>query len=250
MKILEEAATNYTNMTVRDVVETLSTLFKASKGVKNLQSIRKHIGFKRLCEVLNKDIRIMNTSDIIESLKVFTYFEVSGDNYLVQSLLQMIRINLHEISLRDIIFIVFLLRKMETSSLRDALLIALPMAFEIHLPTKLDTDDTLLLTWSLRFISENNKDFKSYPIIQNMIFNSLLKNMKYENNLDVQAARSIFHSLCYCESRLSPIACEVLSKIQKILTVNAKQLNVQDIMRVLNKLVFVTIKKYVTQFLY
>ncbi|XP_029158527.1 FAST kinase domain-containing protein 2, mitochondrial-like isoform X2 [Nylanderia fulva] len=237
MKILEEAATNYTNMTVHDVVDTLSTLFRASKNVRDVQMIREHVGFIRLCEVLNKDIRLMNMNDIIESLKVFTYFQIPTNNILTQSLLQMIRTNINEISLRDIIFIVFLLRKMDRTPLQEALLIALPLVFEAQLPTKLDSDDILLLTWSLRFISENNIN---NPMIQDIILSSLWKNMKCKNNLDVQTARSIFHSLCCFESHLPPIAFDVLSKVRTILTANAKQLNVQDIIKILNKLVFVT----------
>lgn len=246
MKILEEAATNYTNMTVHDVVDTMSTLFKASRDMKDMQIIREHIGFIRLCEVLNKDIRLMKTNYIIESLKVFTYFQVPTNNILTQSLLQMIRTTVNEISLRDIIFIVFLLKKMDSTPLRDALLIALPLVFEAQLPTKLDSDDIGLLTWSLRFANENNIN---NTIIQDTILKSL---WKYENNLDVRTARSIFYSLCSVQyaSRLPPIAFEVLSKVQKILIANAKQLSIQEIIKTLDKLVFVTLKKYVTKFLY
>lgn len=234
MKILEEAATNYTNMTLHDVVDTMSMLFEVSRDVKNTQIIGKHIGFMRLCEVLNKDIRLMKTNDIIGILKIFTYFKIPTNNILIQSLLQMIRTTINELSLRDITFMIFLLKKMDSTPLRDALLIALPLVFEAQLPTKLDSDDIVLLTWSLRFASENNIN----PIIQDIIFKSL---WKYEN-LDVRAAWSIFHSLCNA-SHLPPIAFEVLSKVQKILIANAKQLNVREIIQTLGKLVFVTTKR-------
>lgn len=247
IKILDEAATNYTKMTVHEVMNTLSMLFKASQNVKDVESIRKHVGFIRLCEVLNKDIRLMNSNDIIESLKVFTYLEVPSDNFLTQSLLQMIHTNIYEISLRDKIFIVFLLRKMERSPLRDTLLLALPLVFEIELPTKVDSEDTLLLSWSLRFISENNKNSKKYPMMQDTILNLLLINLKNKNNLDVQTAQSIFHSLC-CEFHLSSAAVKILSKIQKILTVKAKQLDVQNIIKILNQLVTVKNKEYGCRF--
>lgn len=247
MKILKEAATNYTNMTVHDVVDTMSTLFKASRDMKDMQIIREHIGFIRLCEVLNKNIRLMKTNDIIESLKVFTYFQIPTNNILIQSLLQMIRTTVNEISLRDIMFIVFLLKKMDkenSTPLRDALLIALPLVFEAQLPTKLDSDDISLLTWSLRFVSENNIN---NTIIQDTILKSL---WKYENNLDIRTAWSIFYSLCSYVSCLPPIAFEVLSKVQKILIANAKQLSIQEIIKTLDNLVFVTLKKYITKFLY
>ncbi|XP_029668271.1 FAST kinase domain-containing protein 2, mitochondrial-like [Formica exsecta] len=234
MRILEEAATNYMNMTVHDVVDTMSTLFKVSRDIKDIQIIGKHIGFIRLCEVLNKDIRLMKTNDIIEMLKVFTYFKIPTNSILTQSLLQMIRTTINEISLRDIIFIVFLLKKMDSTPLRDALLIALPLVFQAQLPTKLDSEDIVLLTWSLRFANENNIN---NPIIQDTILKSL---QKYEN-LDIRTAWSIFHSLCYT-SHLSPTAFDILFEVQKILIANAKQLNVQEIIKILEKLVFATIK--------
>ncbi|KMQ90714.1 fast kinase domain-containing protein 2 [Lasius niger] len=126
---------------------------------------------------------------------------------------------------------------MDSTPLRDALLIALPLVFEAQLPTKLDSDDIVLLTWSLRFANENNIN---NTIIQDTILKSL---WKYEN-LDVRTARSIFYSLCSVQyaSRLPPIAFEVLSKVQKILIANAKQLSIQEIIKTLDKLVFVTLK--------
>ncbi|XP_072744729.1 uncharacterized protein [Anoplolepis gracilipes] len=235
MKILEEAATNYTNMTLHDIVDTMSTLFKVSRDMKDIQIIGKHIGFIRLCEVLNKDIRLLKTSDIIEILKIFTYFKIPTNSILTQSLLQMIRTTINEISLQEIIFLVFLLKKMDSTPLRDALLIALPLVFEAQLPTKLDSDDIVLLTSSLRFASENNIN---NLIIQDAILKSL---WKYENNIDVRTAWSIFHSLCYM-SHLPPIAFEILSKVQMILIANAKQLNIQEIIKTFEKIVHISTK--------
>lgn len=95
-----------------------------------------------------------------------------------------------------------------------------------------------MLTQSLRLISENNIN---NPEIQNIILKSL---QKFENNLDVQTACSIFCSLCVA-SYLSPIAFESLFNIQKILISDAKQLSVSEIMRTFHKLGLVTARKYV-----
>jgi len=77
--------------------------------------------------MLNRHIKIMKTYDIIECLKVFIHFKVVTNSLLMQSLLQMIRINVNDISLENIIFIVFLLKKMNSIPLRNASLIALPL---------------------------------------------------------------------------------------------------------------------------
>ncbi|XP_077275241.1 uncharacterized protein LOC143904434 [Temnothorax americanus] len=236
MEILEKAARNYTNMTVHDAIDTIFVLFKASKHMgEDLQSIKQHIGFIRLWEVLNRNVRFMKTNEIISSLRMLTYFKIPANCILTQSLLQMIRANVNDASLQDIINIIILLKKMDSTPLRDALLIALPVVFEAQLPTKLDPDDIFMLTQSLRLISENNI---TNPEVQNTILKSL---QKFENNLDVQTAWSIFCSLCVA-SYLSPMAFELLFNIQKTLISDAKRLSVPDIMKALHKLVLVTAK--------
>ncbi|XP_011631392.1 uncharacterized protein LOC105423363 isoform X2 [Pogonomyrmex barbatus] len=237
IEILNKAARNYTSMTLCEAIDTIYVLFTATKNVEeNLQeTIKTHIGFVRLWGVLNKNVRFMKTIQIIKSLRMAIYFKLPNNCILFQSLLQMIRVNVNEISPQDIISIVVLLRKMDSSPLRDALLIALPLVFEVQAPTKLDTDNIYVLTRSLRFISETNI---SNLEVQNAIIKPLLK---FENNLDVHMASSIFYSLCVA-NYLSPIALELLFNVQKILISEIKQLNISEIMTTINKLSFAVTK--------
>lgn len=238
IKLLEEAASNYMNMTVDEAVDTMSAVFKSCRHTRDVPNIGKHVGFVRLCEVLNRNIRLMKTNDVIESLKVFTYFKIPSNSIIIQSLLQMIRTTINELSLREIIFIVYLLKKMDSTPLSDALLIALPLVFEAQLPTKLDADNISELTWSLRFANENNI---SNQELRDIILKALLK---YKNSMDVQAAWSIFYSLCSTQTQLSPITLEVLSDVQNILITNARELSIHQIIKLSEKLLFVIGKKY------
>jgi len=154
----------------------------------------------------------------------------------------MIRTTVNDISLQDIIFIVFLLRKMDSTPLRDALLIALPLVFETQLPIKLDSDNASMLTSSLRFITQSDINNSE---VQNIILKSL---WKHKDNLDVKLASSIFSSLC-CISNLPPIAFEILHSMQKILIINAKELHIQQIIQMLNRLEFLVTNKYVLRLL-
>ncbi|EFN64702.1 hypothetical protein EAG_06931 [Camponotus floridanus] len=122
---------------------------------------------------------------------------------------------------------------MDSTPLRDALLIALPLVFEAQLPTKLESDNIVNLIWSLRYVNENNINNAE---IKDIIFKSL---WKYENDLDVQTACIIFYNLCSIYV-LSPIAFELLSKVQKILIANAKNLYIEEVIKILEKLIFVT----------
>ncbi|KYN32594.1 hypothetical protein ALC56_13075 [Trachymyrmex septentrionalis] len=232
MEILEKITKNNINMTLEDAINTMCILSKAFKHVddRDLQNINQHIGFMHLCEVLNRNIRLMKTNEIIISLKVLTYFKIPVNSVLIQSLLQMIRANINELSLKNIIIISFIFKKMDSTPLRDALLIALPVVFETQLPTKLDPDNIIMLKRSLRFINENSIN---NPKIQNIILKSL---QKFEKDLDAQTAWSILCSLCVT-SYLSPMHFELLFNIQKILISNAKQLNMGEILTGLHKLV-------------
>ena len=239
MEILEKVAKNCTNMTVHDAIDIIFTLFKASKNMdEDLQNIKQHIGFICLCEVLNRNIRFMKTNEVINCLKMLTHFKIPANCVLTQSLLQMIRANVNEISLQDIISIIVILKKMDSTPLRDALLIALPVVFEAQLPTKLDPDNIFMLTQSLRLISENSINNSK---IQNIILKSL---QKFEKDLNIQRAWTIFCSLCSA-SYPSPMTFELLFNIQKILISDAKQLSIQEIITALHKLVLVAARKYV-----
>lgn len=235
MKILDVAATNYTNMSLRDAVNTLSALFNAAKRVENLDHIESHIGFVNLCEIINRGIRYLKINDVIECLKILVYFRTQGNTLLIQSLLQMIRVNVNEMSIRDIIFLSFLLRKMESTPLRDALLIAMGAVFEVQLPTKFETDDIFFLMGSLRFM--NNYNIQNQDI-NNMILKSL---WKHKHTWDIQTAKSIFYSLCMMP-QLSQLGYEILPNVQNVLISKVNELSVMDVTKILEKLKFAILK--------
>jgi len=88
VEILEKAAKTHTNMTVHNAINMIFALFKASKYMEeDLQSIKQHIGFKCLWEVLNRNVKFMETNEIIISLKMLTYFKIPASSVLTQSLL-------------------------------------------------------------------------------------------------------------------------------------------------------------------
>jgi len=111
MKIIEKTA-NCSFISLDDSINTLSMLFKSTKYKKNIENIRTHRDYIYLYEMFNR-YRTMKTCDIIKYLKVFIHPKVLTTILLMQSLLQMIRTTVNDISLQDIIFIIFLLRKMD-----------------------------------------------------------------------------------------------------------------------------------------
>lgn len=239
IKVLDIAAQKSMDMSVQEAVNKMSTLFHLFKDTKDcgkdyLWKVTRHIGFISLCDVLNRNVRVMNNNEVIEALKILTYFNFVGDSILIQSLLQMIRVNINEMSLQDIMFTVYLLKKMDSTPLRDALLIALPLVLEINLSTKIQSDDINMLNRLMRFVIDNIKNQEAH----NILFKLLLKN---KNNMTVKIAWSTFLSLCKT-SYLPPIAFDVLNNVQWILITNAKGLGVPKIINILENLEFVVTK--------
>lgn len=71
-------------------------------------------------------------------------------------LLNLIRHQINDIELNQIVFLEFLLKKFETTPLIEALQMALPALFQINLSTKIDHENVVQLTDYIAFASKNN----------------------------------------------------------------------------------------------
>ncbi|CAG2065479.1 unnamed protein product, partial [Timema podura] len=94
--------------------------------------------FAKLCRKLKSQSRTFNINETVEALKIISYMGVHSSSIIVQTLLQLIRHQVNDLSLKQIVFLEFVLKRMKSSSLTDALRIALPLVFEAQLETKID----------------------------------------------------------------------------------------------------------------
>lgn len=100
--------------------------------------------------------RTLNVNDIIESMKILNYVGVPPNSEISMTLLHLVRHQINDISLGQIVFLDFLMGKFDSTPLVEALRIALPMLMQIQLGTKMDHDNPAQLTDLLQFATRNS----------------------------------------------------------------------------------------------
>ena len=186
-----------------------------------------HKDFKKLCRKLRTQAPGIELGDTIEALKVVSYVGVSAESTIFQVLLQLIRHNVNQLNLQQIIFLEFLLSQAGASPLVEALKIALPMVFEIHLPVKMDYPNPAHLAEYLYFASRNNLTEDSVE----RIVSALLEHPEF----DVKTARSIVWSVC--EMQGHEMFRPLMKKAIDSLVVHLDDLSFNDMETTLTKLI-------------
>lgn len=167
-------------------------------------------------------------NDTIEALKVVCFVGVSSESTIVQVLLQLIRYNINGLSVPQIIFLDFLLKQFDSSPLIDALKIALPLVFEIQLPTKMDRDDIAHIAEYLHYVSKTQVSEKCVESI-------VLAALKCRNKMDTRTASSIAWSLC--DLKHDCLYEPLLKEALHVITANMHQLTFNEIETTLTKLI-------------
>lgn len=108
------------------------------------------------------------------------------------TLLHLVRSQINDISLSQIIFLEFLMKKFEPTPLVEAFRIALPMLMQIQLGTKMDHENPGQVTDLLQFASRNTMSEQSVMSIVSAL-------TMHGTDLTVTEAKSVVWSLCDLE---------------------------------------------------
>lgn len=144
----------------------------------------------------------------------------------------MLRCNINLLNLRHIMFLDFILGRYEKNNhLVDALKLALPLAFQIHLPLELDNQDLPLLKDMLAYCCTRNLPERC---INNVVTGLLL----HDQAIDAQTAKSIIWSLCQvnCTEEKFPTRVQLLHICYDILAMKLDQLTYDDVLRTTAKI--------------
>ncbi|XP_041969601.1 uncharacterized protein LOC121726347 [Aricia agestis] len=232
--VLAAVQTHLPLMTHRHLVHALSCLFQIHKANKNQVTpdvIVKDPAFGVLCQNLNKRARELETGDTIESIKVLSFLGVPADALIVQTLLQMVRCNINQLTAQQIMFLDFLLTQLNgRSHLVDALQLALPLAFQIQLPLELDPQDLPLLREMLVFACRHRLPDRS---INNIVTGLLL----HDQAISAPMAKSIAWALCQinCTAVVYPTRKRLLDMCCEIMVRHVDDLAYEDVLRTLAK---------------
>lgn len=188
--------------------------------------------FGALCQKIKRHARALDVNDALEATKVLSYLKVPADSTIVQTMLQLLRCYINMMNLRQIMFLDFLLTKFDHKNhLVDALKLALPLAFQIHLPLEIDCKDMPLL-----------KDMLAYSCLHNLpdryIDDIVTALILHDQVIDAQIAKSIIVSLCQvnCTEERFPVRVQLLHICYDILTQRIDKLSYEEMLMLTAKI--------------
>lgn len=132
----------------------------------------------------------MEPNDLVACLKVLNFFGLESNHLTVQRLLHQVKDQINNFMPNHLTFLSFLLKKMNPTPITDALLIAIPMVFDLNLCQRIDHNNAVELAELLHFLTTSSMQISSKSMTT--IIASLLQN---SNSLDVQQAKSVIWSL-------------------------------------------------------
>lgn len=105
----------------------------------DFKALTSHLGFRELCNRALKRMRFYETEDVLSMLRLTTFFQIPANTALVQAIGQMLKHNINTLTLSQLIFLdVHLRSQKSSSSIIDALKIAVPLVFQAQLPIQLN----------------------------------------------------------------------------------------------------------------
>ncbi|XP_022706803.1 uncharacterized protein LOC111270697 [Varroa jacobsoni] len=134
---------------------------KVEKGDTLPQSIVESPSFLKLANRTLKRLRFYEVGECVTLLKAAALLKLPTKSSLVQGICQMIRASLKDLSLKQLMFLHFLLTRFEGQTfLTEALRTAIPLVFQLKCPVELDTANFEESFQALRFAlsSECDKD--------------------------------------------------------------------------------------------
>lgn len=182
--------------------------------------------FTVLCDRFKKQARALNVNETLEATKILSYLKVPADSNVVQTLLQLLRCYINMLNCRQIMFLDFLLKKFDCQNhLVDALKLALPLAFQIHLPLEIDNKDMPLLKDMLAYSCTHNLPDRH---IDDIVTGLLL----HDQVINGTVAKTIIWSLCLvnCTEQRFPTRVQLLHICYDILTQNVDQLSYDELL--------------------
>lgn len=158
--VLPDLIQNLSNVHKNDIepeqlTRIFSKIFELYKNDVELNSLEiiKTSGFKNCCAILRSHAPRMMTNDLVICLKTLVSLNLNSNHKIVQQLLYHIKEEINELSLSQLAFLNYLLLKMESTPLVNALKIALPIVFDLNVSLKLDHENPEEIMKLLHYVS-------------------------------------------------------------------------------------------------
>lgn len=221
---------HHKHMNERHSIQAIKAIFQFQRdGTSSLSpsSLASHPEFAKICEKIKKHAGVIDVNDAIDTLKAVSYVGIPAKSLIVQVMLQVIRSNVNSLNIPHILFLNFLLSNFESTPLVDALQIALPLVFEIHLPTKLNTSNPSQMVDCLNYAIDKRLSQETIKILRENLEN-------YPGAFDGETARKIISNLCFLPR--NAIYQNLLTKASTDLVVDIDNVSIVNMEICLNRL--------------
>lgn len=175
--------------------------------------------------------RTLDVNDLIEAMKILNYVGVPPNSNISMTLLHLVRHQINDISLGQIVFLEFLMKKFEDTPLVEAFRIALPMLMQIQLAAKLDHENAGQLVDLLQFATRN-------PLSQQARMNVVAAlTLHGTDGLTLDEARSCVWSLADLEGEFTETHERLLHNCLEVLCDSMGRLSFEMLETTLSKMV-------------
>lgn len=206
-----------------EAVATLSKLYVTARDQRVKVDLGNIDGFEHMCNVIRKEARSLNTYNIVRMLSILTFFNIPSRTSIVSTLLQLLTTSLDKLSIGQLITVHAILSKMEPAPNIENLQKAVAVVFKKKAEDSIDSQTPNLLK-VLRFCIVIN-DEKTL----NHMINILLAN---KGQINENYIVDIYRAICALP-KLSQNAGKLLYIIHNMISSNAKNLQVYDIVELL-----------------
>lgn len=212
---------NSKNACAKVAIQLLHAFYEKNVEYKNLsyKDLKYSNEFLNLCKIIQKDARVLNIYDIIHVLRMLSSLNVPTNTLLMQTLLQLIRVSVNDLSVGQIMVTHYILCNVEECPLSTSLKNALCKVFRVQAEFELCSESNNLL-----------KAFKFADIINDAKTKQFIIGILLKSNraIDNGSILDIIYTL-YTLPKLDIDSKSMLYRAKKKIIENATSLEVGQI---------------------
>lgn len=225
--------------TVIHALQTIAVLQRANKDMVKCDFITSHPSFEQLCRRLKRCSTLFTPDELVKSLKFLCSLGVPTNSELSLVLLNLIRHEINNLPIDQIIYLDYVLSQTECrSELQKTIHESLPIVFELQVSQQIDMEDNVPeLVKILNYIAEHKHiDQKN----ENMKRICKILCDKHEEIKSTDAINIIYH-LCAIERFAQPNCVKLMATSIRRLMDQITEVDINELQKVINRLVATTI---------
>lgn len=230
--------------TVISALKTIATLQRANAESIKQQFITTHPNFELLCRSLKRCSPMFTPNELIDSLKYLNLLGVPKNSEISLTLLNLIRHEINYLNIDEIIYLVFLLDRSESSSeLENAIKTALPIVFDLQIPQQIEVDSSVdKLVKVLNFMGHHGSCYIRDRNVKRIC--KLLGDKRLE--IDLTNAIDIIHNLCAMNRFEVGNVIRLMNICIRSVHNKMNEIDIQDILKIINRLMTTTVDQHLS----